>query len=365
MKLPPGDKGAKSGQIVQFVQFVSKRTKTALFAGINETAVSHYRIQDIMARQEGIILLTGLVGGLSYYKTKRGRYFLRRKSGVSRERIMSGPAFARVRENIACFRSATLAAKLVRQAFTPLFACADHQVSSRLTGRIVKVIQGDAKNPRDRRRVMDGDLSVLEGFGINRKSNLPSILDTSYSTSIDRPTGVMVIDIPSLIPENRLAFPSGATHYRLKSGAAAIDFVNNTYSVDFSESAVLPINEDTQAPLRLTHTLPPASRDPVFLVLGIAFLRMVNGTPHPVENAAYNAMAIVKTDAIKRDDSTEDHKRDRAPRALLRRTISPTRTATPRLPALRAFRQRRVPAAGDDIFRTWVRCGSGGKVDSG
>ena len=56
-----------------------------------------------MARQEDTILLTGLVGGLSYYKTKRGRYFVRRKSGVSRERIMSEPAFARVRENIACF----------------------------------------------------------------------------------------------------------------------------------------------------------------------------------------------------------------------------------------------------------------------
>lgn len=318
-----------------------------------------------MARQEDTILLTGLVGGLSYYKTKRGRYFVRRKSGVSRERIMSEPAFARVRENIACFRSATLAAKLFRQAFTPLFACADYQVSSRLTGRMVRVIQGDTKNPRGRRRVKDGDLSLLERFGINKKSNLPSILDAAFTTSIDRSAGAMVIGVPSFIPANRLSFPSGATHYRLRSGAAAIDFGNNTFSVDLSESAVLPITEDTQAPLQLTHSLPPASPDPVFLVLGIEFLRTVKGTPHPVDNASYNAMAIVKTDSLKRDETRDDDNPHRTPRAWLRHSVSLVRTATLRPPARRAFREQRVAAEGDDVFRTWVQCGLGWKVDSG
>jgi hypothetical protein len=52
-----------------------------------------------MARQEDTILLTGLVDGLSYFKTKKGGYFVRRKSGVSRERIMSEPAFAQAREH--------------------------------------------------------------------------------------------------------------------------------------------------------------------------------------------------------------------------------------------------------------------------
>ena len=66
-----------------------------------------------MARQKGPILLTGQVDNLSYYKMN-GKHFVRRKSGVSRDRLMSDAVYERTRENIAIFGQASLAAKLLR-----------------------------------------------------------------------------------------------------------------------------------------------------------------------------------------------------------------------------------------------------------
>src|SRR5688500_10816287 len=87
----------------------------------------------IMARQEGIILLTGPVGNLSFYRMN-GEYFARKKSGVSGEQIKSEPAYARTRENIAEFGRASLATKLFRSAFCVwIKSAADCRVTGRLT----------------------------------------------------------------------------------------------------------------------------------------------------------------------------------------------------------------------------------------
>lgn len=229
-----------------------------------------------MARQEGHILLTGAVGNLSFYKS-RGGYFVRRKSGVSGDRIKTDPAYARTRENIAGFRRAVLATKLFRTAFRSLIRCAaDNRVSSRLTGAMIRVIQGDAVNARGLRNVMSGNLALLERFEFNKNSILSSTFSAPFTASIDRATGILNVDVPSFIPKNEMSFPRGATHFRLKAGGAAIDFESNGYSVNTAESADLPIGQEAVGSSRLRLTLPPASIHPVFLVFGIEFLQSVN-----------------------------------------------------------------------------------------
>jgi hypothetical protein len=320
------------------------------------------RIIPFMARQEDTILLTGLVDGLSYYKTKKGGYFVRRKSGVSRERIMSEPAFAHTRKNIAEFRTATLAATLVRRAFASLFECgADNRVSSRLTGRMVSVIQGDTKNPRGRRRVCDGNLSLLEGFAMNKKNNLSSVLRDPFSTSIDRVTGAVVIDLPSFIPAEQIEFPSGATHYCLRSGGAAIDFEKNTFSVDISATTVLPLSEELLAPLQLMHKV-AASSQPMLVILGIEFLQVVNGTARVLHNDAYNAMAIIMAKGATPEETRHDVERPCASRMLLRRNASLTRTTPVRQPVRRLYDE--VLVEDNYVLRTSMERAPEWKVDS-
>jgi hypothetical protein len=50
-----------------------------------------------MAKQKGSLLITGTHNGLCYYKLN-GRYYVRRKSSLSRKRVKSSPAFKRTME---------------------------------------------------------------------------------------------------------------------------------------------------------------------------------------------------------------------------------------------------------------------------
>ena len=249
-----------------------------------------------MARQEGIIQLTGRVGNLSFYKSQDG-YLVRRKSGVSRARIMSDPAYARTRENIAEFARGALATKLLRRAFASCIrTAADNRVTSRLTSAIMKVIKTDAINSPGERNLRNGDVALLEGFEFNKNAGVMSTFSAPFTAVINRATDTMVIEIPAFNPSNSVSAPGGATHLRLKAVGAAIDFEGNTCSAATSQSADLPLNGDTQGPLLLSHTVAPASVDSLFLAFGVEFLQLVNGVMHPLTNVTFNAMRIVMVD---------------------------------------------------------------------
>jgi hypothetical protein len=67
-----------------------------------------------MARQTGIIQLSGPLGGISFYKHKKYGMLARACNPVSAQRIAKDPAFARTRENGTEFGMASRAGKLLR-----------------------------------------------------------------------------------------------------------------------------------------------------------------------------------------------------------------------------------------------------------
>lgn len=246
-----------------------------------------------MAQQKGIIKLNGTIGGITFYKSKDG-YLAREKGGVSADRIANDPNFQRTRENGAEFGRAGKAGKILRTSLRALLQNAsDSRMVSRLTQRMVKVIQMDAINPRGERNVIDGEAELLLDFEFNINGKLGTTLYAPYSTSIDRPTGVLSVDIASYIPSNMIAAPSGTTHYKIISAGVAIDFENETYVVDSNASAILPWDAVATTALTLTNTVTTASTHPLFLALGVEFYQEVNGTMYPLKNGSYNALSLV------------------------------------------------------------------------
>lgn len=251
---------------------------------------------NVMGRQEGIVQITGGVGNLSFYKTKEDGYLVRKKSGVSRRRIMNDPAYARTRENIAEFRRGAQATKLVRRAFISFIqSAADNRVTSRLTSVMMKIIKKDAVNCGGERRVTNDQVALLQGFEFNKHAALEKTFRAPFSASIDRASGAMVVDIPAFSPD-LISAPAGATHFRLTALGAAIDFENGTYSTVKSKSSDIPVDGKTHEGLRLTETIAPGSSSPLFLVFGIEFLQTVNGVSHPLSDSAFNAMSMVRVD---------------------------------------------------------------------
>ncbi len=251
-----------------------------------------------MARQKGIIKLKGTVGGITFYKTQDG-HLAREKGGVDAKRIKNDPAFQRTRENGSEFGRAGNAGKVLRTSIRSLLLnSADSRMVSRLTQRMIKVIQADATSIRGERNVIDGEAILLEGFEFNIRGKIGTSLFAPYTPTIDRVTGQIKVVIPPFIPSNMIAAPSGTTHFKIISAGAEVDFTAETFVSLNSTSAILPWSLLPTVAITQTNTVTPASTKPLFLVLGIEFFQQVNGTIYPLKNGAFNPLAIAKVSGL-------------------------------------------------------------------
>lgn len=260
------------------------------------TLVPSSNFYTIMARQKGIIKLKGSIGDVSFYKTQDG-YLAREKGGVDKERIKTDPAFQRTRENGAEFGRAGAAGRMLRTALRPLLLrTSDKRVTSRLTREMVKVVKADQVSVRGERNVLDGELELLQGFEFNSNGRLGATMYAPFQPSINRATGEAAVNIPDFIPQNTIAAPQGATHLKLVSAGAMVDFEEETFDLVTSESAEIVIGPQVEAAVNLLNALPAASESPLFLAFGVEFYQLVNGSFYPLKNGAYNALSLVAVD---------------------------------------------------------------------
>lgn len=247
-----------------------------------------------MAKQSGIIKLEGTIGDIAFYKSQDG-HLARAKGGVSTDRIQNDPAFQRTRENGEEFGRAGAAGKILRMAFRSyLQNASDSRMVSRLTKQLIAVIQADATSTRGQRNVLDGELEMLEGFEFNIDGKISSTIYTAFTATIDRVTGAARVNIPSFSPANAIAAPEGATHFKLISAGASIDFENGVIEAVTSESAEIAIAPAAIPAVDLLNQLTANSTHPLFLVLGIEFFQNLNRVSYPLKNGRYNALAIVR-----------------------------------------------------------------------
>lgn len=251
-----------------------------------------------MAKQKGIIKLDGTIGGITFYKSQDG-YLAREKGGVSADRIANDPNFQRTRENGEEFGRAGKAGKLLRNAIRAMLQNAsDSRMVSRLTQKMVEVIQEDITNPRGLRNVIDGEAELLEGFEFNISGKLGTTLYAPYTGTIDRVAGTLTASVPAFVPINMIASPGGTTHFKIVSAGAEVDFENETFVMSNQVTAVLPWDATATAVINLVNAVTANSTKPLFLALGIEFYQEVNGQMYPLKNGAYNALALVKVSGL-------------------------------------------------------------------
>ena len=249
-----------------------------------------------MAQQKGIIKLAGTIGNITFYKTQDG-YLAKEKTSLDATRIATDPNFIRTRENGMEFGHAAKVGGMLRIAFrTLILNNKDNRMVSRLTQRMIAVGYADETRVRGQRNIMDGDTTLVEGFQFNLKAPLGTTLNTPYTTSIDRVTGIMKIDIPTFIPVNMISAPIGATHFKFITGGSSIDFEKHVFFTDTHESDMLPLTITPTGVISLSNLVTPASVHPLFLLFGIEFFQSVNGLKYPLRNGSFNALSVVKVD---------------------------------------------------------------------
>ena len=251
-----------------------------------------------MAKQKGILKLDGTIGGITFYKSQDG-YLAREKGGVDANRIATDPNFQRTRENGSEFGRAGKAGKVLRNSLRVLLQNAsDNRMVSRLTQKMVVVLQADTTSVRGQRNVIDGEAELLDGFEFNSGAKLSNTLFAPSTPSINRVTGDLNISLPSFIPSEMVAAPSGTTHFKIVSSGVEVDFENETFTADTTTSTVLAWDGIATAIITLNNSVTANSTHPLFLALGIEFYQDVNGVKYPLKNGSYNALSIVKVSGV-------------------------------------------------------------------
>ena len=246
-----------------------------------------------MAKQKGIIKLTGKIGDLSFYKSKDG-YLAREKGGVDGERIKNDPAFARTRENGSEFGLAAKAGKTLRNAFRPMMMrAADNRVTSRLTRLMSQIRKLDTTSDRGKRSVgvaiQDQPAKdMLKGFNFNIRAMLNAILYRPIT--LDQATGE--IEIADLVPVNHIAASANATHVSFTAAWANVNFDDGTFELSLSSATNLPL-DSAQSTVTVTPSGVPAGTGTDVYILLVEFFQEVNGTQYSLNNGGYNAMNIV------------------------------------------------------------------------
>ena len=246
-----------------------------------------------MARQRGIIKLTGKIGDLSFYKTRDG-YLAREKGGVDGDRIKNDPAFARTRENGKEFGMAAKSGKLMRDAVRPLMMKAsDGRVASRLTKIMSDIRKLDTTSDRGDRTVANAIANQqakdrLKDFNFNIRSILKAVLYRPFS--VDTNNGV--VTIPDLVPVNHLAAPAGSTHVSLTAAWGKVDFAGEAFELELSNTENLVIDNTTTSVTLTPANAPQGNGIDVFMLM-IEFFQEVNGNQYSLNDGQFNALSIV------------------------------------------------------------------------
>lgn len=249
---------------------------------------------EIMAKTTGIIKIEGTVEDLTFYK-KDGKNFVRKKGGVSRERIMNDPNFERTRENGVEFSHSGSMGKVLKLATGSLvFKAKDSKLSSRLLQVMSKIKNLDTSSARGQRQVSIGistaeGKQLLKGFDFNANAPFKSVFFAPYT--LNTTTGA--ITITDFISKEQLHYPQGATHFSMQCATIRLNFETTESEIAYSNLENLPIDM-TISTVVLTPTSIPSGTGTLLFLFMISFYQMVNGVQYSLKNEEYNVLTILE-----------------------------------------------------------------------
>jgi hypothetical protein len=217
--------------------------------------------------------------------------------GVASDRIFNDPIFERTRENMAEFGRAGKAARLTREIFRDVTIFAKDRITmARLLKVFKRVLLADPISGRGERTVGKGDQQQLKGFNFNVRAGLRETFYVRCPIVVSRPTGQVVITIPSFVPKVMVQAPGGTTHFRIVAAATTVNFDTEVYEYKRVSTDELSWDQNIFAGTNLELALPANSPDTIIVALGIEFSQKVNNQSYALKTGDCNATTIMLVD---------------------------------------------------------------------
>lgn len=251
-----------------------------------------------MARQTGLIKLSGTLDDITFYegKGKAGKTeaLAKTKSGVSAERIANDPAFVRTRENNSEFGRTASMAKAIRLAFNRF----SKGTQAELVRRLRALLELDAVSGRGQRNfeaLTEVQFNALAGFQFNPQSKYSEVILGSRPTK----SATATLDVPRIdVSAGIINPPQGATDYSMVTVCSVINLADNTIVETISAiSPASAIPADLQFPavanIANTYTIAPVAGQISLVSFGVVFYQTVNGLTYQLNNDAKTPFELV------------------------------------------------------------------------
>ena len=247
-----------------------------------------------MAKQKGLFKVEGTLDDVTFYK-KGDTFFIRNKGGVTKERFLTDPSFARTRENGSEFANVAASGKMIRNANAVLIKKAkDGSLTRRLMHVLAKVKNADTVSVRGKRNVYEGigtteGKAYLKNFDFNSYTPLQAVLQAPYA--LDIATGA--VTITDLVPMDMMSYPLYASRVIFKTGFMNLDLETGDYNITYSPDVTLPIDMTMSSPV-MTPTGVPTGTGTNFYFLLVEFSQEINGVFYSLNDETYNSLTLLE-----------------------------------------------------------------------
>ena len=167
-----------------------------------------------MARQKGIIKLSGKLDDLIFYQVN-GKDYVRSKGSLDKDRVMRDKAFARSREMMKEFGGAATVGGAFRRSLLPWSKkLGETRLTGRLNGLFRKTLGSGIRGHRPFR--VREHAAVLRGVEFNREATVNSTCKAKIMTELSHDRESIAVN---------LAFPGGEPAFRAPAGATHVQLV--------------------------------------------------------------------------------------------------------------------------------------------
>jgi len=235
-----------------------------------------------MARQQGIVKITGTVGGLNFYVAKGKGYVRMAGGGFNGEAIKTKESMVRVRENYTEFGAASRALKTFRRSLLPVFNPPKYRpLHTRLMRLFTQLKDLDGQSTRGNRRVANG-LATSKGKKLlSDFVFLPDCTALGFISShgeFDWATQSLSFSPMDL---RSVKFIPGSNHIALSLLVVDFDFEHLSYTFSTSEPVMLPQEQVGTFSLQPESVVAPVHTG--IVVLGLRFCEVFDGEVYPAK----------------------------------------------------------------------------------
>jgi hypothetical protein len=242
-----------------------------------------------MAKQEGIITLSGTLKGINFYIRNGNAVARRAGGGFNGKAIANSPKMVRVRENNSEFGNCSKMKKLFKDGLFPFFGTRkDGLLHGRMIGLFMAIKDCDTNSERGKRNV---------ALGLQTQAGKKLLTDFEFTAmTLPITNATISSDFFSLTLYNfdvaTINFAPGATHIELYYGVLVFDFDLATTVLYRSAVFTLAITAPA-SPLLFAITPFAVGTAKQIGVLGYRMVQVVNGVTYPLKEVGSYGLRVL------------------------------------------------------------------------